>query len=474
MLCLRQIQLIAVSSFSTFCPVTMALWWFLVLVGFFLLGRGEGKECDNFSDVDFHEAFIGTNLYVRLLLYTRANLDCGLELPHHNFTKVPLFHVTRPTTFVIHGYRPTGAPPIWINHITRLLAEQADMNVLVVDWNRGAANLNYFTAVANTRRTATNITAFIRRMTDEGACLDSIHLIGVSLGAHVAGFIGAMLGGQVGRITGLDPAGPMFAGVPPEERLDPTDAQFVDVLHTDMNSFGLQGANGHIDFYANGGLDQPGCPKTIFSGKSYFVCDHQRSVFLYLCSLNRTCRLTAFPCSTYTDFINGQCSRCEAFKPASCPVLGYDLSQWRDKLLKLGQTKVYFSTTAEPPYRKTSYIVDTVTWNQYRRWGLVILRFLNGKNVTETRIDHKPLRFEQHTSMRLLAQFDEDLYPVRKISFRIVTANVIGPQYKIRLLRIMITPLDLPERPPMCRYDLVMEENMDVTFKPLSCDESHL
>lgn len=27
----------------------------------------------------------------------------------------------------------------------------------------------------------------------------------------------------------------MFAGVSPEDRLDPTDAQFVDVLHTDMN-----------------------------------------------------------------------------------------------------------------------------------------------------------------------------------------------------------------------------------------------
>ncbi|KAB5533258.1 hypothetical protein PHYPO_G00129710 [Pangasianodon hypophthalmus] len=467
----------------------MALWWFMVLVSFFLLGRGEDKECDNFSDVDFHEAFIGTNLYVRLLLYTRANLDCGYELPHHNFTKVPLFHVTRPTTFVIHGYRPTGAPPIWINHITQLLAEQADMNVLVVDWNRGAANFNYFTAVANTRHTAANITAFIHRMTEEGACLDSIHLIGVSLGAHVAGFIGAMLGGRVGRITGLDPAGPMFAGVPPEERLDPTDAQFVDVLHTDMNSFGLRGVNGHIDFYANGGLDQPGCPKTIFAGKSYFVCDHQRSVFLYLCSLNRTCHLTAYPCSSYTDFINGQCMQCEAFYPASCPVLGnanvhrnttaniqmgYDLSQWRDKLLKLGQTKVYFSTTAEPPYRKTSYIVDTVTWNQYLRWGVVILRLHSGKNVTETRIDHKLLQFEKHTSMRLLAQFDEDLYPVQKISFRIVTGNVIGPRYKIRLLRITITPLDLPERPPMCRYDLIMEENAEVTFKPLLCDESHL
>lgn len=48
--------------------------------------------------------------------------------------------------------------------------------------------------------------------------------------------------------------------------------------------------------------------------------------------------------------------------------------------------------------------------------------------------------------MRLLAQFDEDLYPVQKITLGIVTGNVIGPQDKIRLLRITITPLDLPER----------------------------
>lgn len=33
----------------------------------------------------------------------------------------------------------------------------------------------------------------------------------------------------------LDPAGPQFTGTPPEDRLDPTDAQFVDVLHTDID-----------------------------------------------------------------------------------------------------------------------------------------------------------------------------------------------------------------------------------------------
>ena len=34
-------------------------------------------------------------------------------------------------------------------------------------------------------------------------------------------------------VLGLDPAGPAFEGEDPEVRLDPTDAEFVDVIHTD-------------------------------------------------------------------------------------------------------------------------------------------------------------------------------------------------------------------------------------------------
>nr|XP_019933581.1 PREDICTED: lipase member H-like [Paralichthys olivaceus] len=111
-----------------------------------------------------------------------------------------------------------------------------------------------------------------------------------------------------------------------------------------------------------------------------------------------------------------------------------------------------------------------VTWNQYLRWGVVYIRLHSGRTFTEARVDHKLFRLEQYTSTRLLAQFDEDLQQVQKISLRINTGNVIGPRYKIRLLRIRLTPLEHPERPVMCRFDIIMEENMEVAFRPLPCD----
>lgn len=41
--------------------------------------------------------------------------------------------------------------------------------------------------------------------------------------------------------------------------LDPSDALFVDVIHTGAGILGQWGPNGHADFYVNGGTSQPGC-----------------------------------------------------------------------------------------------------------------------------------------------------------------------------------------------------------------------
>ncbi len=43
-----------------------------------------------------------------------------------------------------------------------------------------------------------------------------------------------------------------------EEKLDPSDADFVDVIHTNALLQGKIERCGHADFYMNGGVMQPG------------------------------------------------------------------------------------------------------------------------------------------------------------------------------------------------------------------------
>ena len=63
---------------------------------------------------------------------------------------------------------------------------------------------------------------------------------------------------------GLDPAGPLFESQDPKDRLDSTDAKFVDVIHSNGETLILGGLGswqpmGHVDFYPNGGRMQKGC-----------------------------------------------------------------------------------------------------------------------------------------------------------------------------------------------------------------------
>jgi pancreatic triacylglycerol lipase len=58
----------------------------------------------------------------------------------------------------------------------------------------------------------------------------------------IKGYVGERVPG-LGRITGLDPANPHFQGMPTSVRLDPSDALFVDVVHTDSNYTDPRGEN---------------------------------------------------------------------------------------------------------------------------------------------------------------------------------------------------------------------------------------
>merc|ERR1719422_2578849 len=90
----------------------------------------------------------------------------------------------------------------------------------------------------------------------------------------MVGAIGLATEGRMKRITALDPAGFMFHTVPPEERIDASDAEIVDVIHTAGLWVGTDGVVGDIDFYPNGGTaKQAGCEDENFQ----LACSHSRA-----------------------------------------------------------------------------------------------------------------------------------------------------------------------------------------------------
>lgn len=68
----------------------------------------------------------------------------------------------------------------------------------------------------------------------------------------------------------MDPALPLFKNADIDDRLDITDAQFVQVIHTCSGLLGFNRALGHVDYWPNGGFNQPGCGGIFdLGGKSY-------------------------------------------------------------------------------------------------------------------------------------------------------------------------------------------------------------
>ncbi|KAL3200780.1 hypothetical protein MRX96_013053 [Rhipicephalus microplus] len=146
----------------------------------------------------------------------------------------------------------------------------------------------------------------VKTLVDAGVLAPSrIHYIGHSLGAQAGGFFGedvlSLTGSKVGRITGLDPAGPLFEyfGV----YLRKEHAEFVDIIHTSMG----MGFNSR----------QPGCRS--FGRPD---CSHSRATLYYANSI-RTCSYPTLLCADYNAFKNHRCAPCDE---APCGVMGHNAS----------------------------------------------------------------------------------------------------------------------------------------------------
>ncbi|XP_017846769.1 pancreatic lipase-related protein 2-like [Drosophila busckii] len=210
---------------------------------------------------------------VSFYLYTSLDPINGRDItPSSDSILCSYFNNSHPTRILIHGWTQDYNDSM-NTEITKAWLSLGDYNIIVVDWSH-ARTWNYLSSVESMPIVAKEIAKMIKALSSEhGMSLSTLHLIGYSLGAHVAGLTGRELGtGRIHTIIGLDPSTILIR---PDRHLSAADAYYVESIQTHGNFLGCKEPIGKIAFYPNGGQIQPGCRPWDFE------CSHGRSWIYY-------------------------------------------------------------------------------------------------------------------------------------------------------------------------------------------------
>lgn len=310
------------------------------------------------------------------------------------------FNKNAPVTFITHGFTAGYPLQTWITSIVESYVldeykrdqklksagfdsnDQVSHNVFVVNWHSAAVGPSYWQAVANMHPTAKHVSDFINRVLLKEARISGsrISIVGHSLGGHLSGFIARRVHDKVGRIIGLDPAGPCFRKG--SDRLSRSDATNVVTIHTNTDHEGNPDPLGHSSVFVEGGKFQSDCPSMpqvaieslSLEMKDFekVACSHNRApnmVTYQLKTENKDdCEMVGYECSSWDDFTKGFCGVCDSSRKSDFLPEGKALSSPLEpvKCTRIGldwqYSRVHQDNLDYSPSRKPRSIIDnTVT-----------------------------------------------------------------------------------------------------------------
>ncbi|XP_053612630.2 pancreatic triacylglycerol lipase-like [Plodia interpunctella] len=246
---------------------------------------------------------------VYFYLFTRQNTDSEEELlfpKNGGKIRSKYFNESNDIRAITHGW--LSSTQYWATNMKNDLLNVSDFNVILVEWSELASNPIYPWSALCTRYVGKQLYKLLCSLADSYDIKDrNIHLIGHSLGAQVMGHTGMFSKGRINRITGLDPARPLFElpNVGPRFRLDASDADFVDIIHS-SDTLGYKYSQGDADFYPNGGSKQRGCEDQQYEQSE--TCSHSRAYIYFSESIitsNHSFR--SYPCMDWATYEGGKC-----------------------------------------------------------------------------------------------------------------------------------------------------------------------
>jgi len=304
---------------------------------------------------------------IHFFLWTRANPDA------HQEVKLDLdsllssnFDPARPTVVLAHGWNSHGRGGRgYGDDFAPIYLEVGDYNIFSIDWGDLETWANYPQAAARTRPVGNHAAQLVALMVEAGASLADVHLVGHSLGAHVAGFVAkgvqALGLGKVARVTGLDPAKPFFEFATEEGRIDKSDGEFVDIIHTNSGNLwegclSIPKPLGHVDFYPAGGSHQPGCTEICFGLACANAtiddlikggCSHERANQYFRESIRSNAGASG------TEFLASQCNSYEEWGAGICCSSEQEKSvmgEWLEPFIPSFSSQFFLSVGEEAPY----------------------------------------------------------------------------------------------------------------------------
>jgi len=235
---------------------------------------------------------------VVFILHTR-NYPTGqiVNIDDMSTVRSSYFSSSRRTKVLIHGmfgdrYNPTNTL------IYPAYLQAGDFNVFVVDWGLGAST----DVIVNGIAAGVAIARFLDNLNNDGLLnFNDLTLVGHSMGAHVAGFAAKNVSGRINTIIGLDAAN--IGNInDPTTRLDSSDAEYVELIQTEILFIAMSVPVGHANFYPNGGMNQPACGGD-------FECNHMKAIDYFAESLR------TYPSQFYAQ----SCSSMDQMRDNACP-----------------------------------------------------------------------------------------------------------------------------------------------------------